>query len=464
MPDRSHSPPLDKAGIPPGPTGRALLNYLRILQRNPLEALSKSVTEYGDAVHFQIGWLHAYLLNHPDTIQHVLQLNSRNYSKDTFQYNLLSAITGRGLLTSDGDFWLRQRRLIQPAFHRTRIQSLGTMITQATEKMLDGWESHLAGGNAIDVDAEMMRLTLEIVGKALFSADLTGTADRLTGAVMTALDHIIHKARNPIRLPSWIPVPRERTFRQALKDLDEAVYALISMRRKSPTTEKLERELDLLDMLLQAKDEQTGESMTDLQLRDEVITLIIAGHETVASALTWTWYLLARNPQFFTKLSRQVSQALAGKLPTTEVLPDLPYLRMVFEEALRLYPPAWIITRKALESDRVEGFEIAPGSLVVISPYTIHRHPDYWSEPGRFNPDRFDSLQSQARPRFTFIPFGAGPRLCIGESFAYFEAQLIIACIVQRFHLELENSTAVFPEPLVTLRPSSKLLMRALKE
>lgn len=464
MPDRTPTPPLFKARTPPGPTGRALLNFLRILQRDPLEALTKSATEYGDAVHFQIGWQHAYLLNHPDAIQHVLQLNSRNYSKDTFQYNLLSAITGRGLLTSDGDFWLRQRRLIQPAFHRNRIKSLGTMITQATEKMLDGWESRFAGGAAIDVDAEMMRLTLEVVGKALFSADLTGTTDRLTRAVMTALDHIIHKARNPVRLPSWMPVPRERSFRQAVKELDEAVYALINMRRKSPTTEIRGRELDLLDMLLQAKDEQSGEGMTDLQLRDEVITLIIAGHETVASALTWTWYLLAKNPQFFTHLSRQVSQALAGKLPTTEVLSHLPYVRMVFEEALRLYPPAWIITRKALELDRVGGFEIAPGSLVVISPYTIHRHPDYWSEPERFDPDRFDPLQSQGRPRFTFIPFGAGPRLCIGESFAYFEAQLIIASVVQRFRLELEHSIPVSPEPLVTLRPSSELLMRAIKE
>lgn len=462
MPDQTNSKPLAQSPVPtPGPTGRALLNFLRTLQRSPLEALSQTAEEYGDAAHFQVGWLHAYLLNHPDHIQHVLQLNNRNYSKDTFQYNLLSAVTGKGLLTSDGKFWLRQRRLIQPAFHRSRLQALGPMITQATQKMLADWEVLSADSTPIDVDAEMMQLTLEIVGKALFSADLSGTADRLTGAVLTALDHIIDQARNPIRLPSWIPTPRQRAFQEALNALDAAVYALIRERRSTSATEKPEEEFDLLDMLLLAQDEQSGESMTDRQLRDEVITLIIAGHETVASALTWTWYLLAKNPEIYRNLIEHVTGVLGSKSPAIADLPDLSFVRMVFEEALRLYPPAWIITRKALEADRLNGLQISPGALMVISPYTIHRRPEYWIQPERFDPTRFEADTAAQRPRYAYIPFGGGPRLCIGDGFAYLEAQLIIACIAQKFQLELTSPENVEPEPLVTLRPSKKLLMQA---
>ena len=439
------------------------MDFLLTLQRNPLEALHQSFLEFGDVVHFQIGWLHAYFLNHPDLIQHVLQLNNRNYHKDTFQYNLLSAITGRGLLTSDGDYWLRQRRLIQPAFHRTRIQTLETLIIEATEKVLSNWENAAESGRLIDIDAEMMRLTLEIIGKALFSVDLSGAADRLTRAVLTALDYIIQLARNPIRLPTWVPTQKQRAFQEALKELDHAVYGLIRERRGHSVKARPELEIDLLDLLLMARDEQTGLGMTDQELRDEVITLIIAGHETVASALTWTWYLLASNPPIYRKLQQLISHTLRSRPPRSTDLSGLSYVRQVFEESLRLYPPAWIITRKSLDADRIGDFKIPPGALVAISPHTIHRHPVFWDQPERFNPERFGPGCTAQRPRYVYIPFGGGPRLCIGDNLAFFEAQLIIARVTQRFRLELTSSAPVEPEPLVTLRPQKPILMRVKK-
>ncbi len=359
-------------------------------------------------------------------------------------------MTGRGLLTSDGSFWLRQRRLEQPAFARSRLEALDRIVVPATQAMLAGWETALPADDPIDVDAEMMRLALEIVGKALFSIDLSREAHRLTQAVLTALDHIIYRVRHPISLPGV----RSLRFRQALRTLDQAVYELLAQRRRADPGD------DLLGMLLRARDEETGAPMNDRQLRDEIITILIAGHETVASALTWAWHLLAQHPAAWQQLSAEVHTALGDRLPATADLERMPSLGQVFSETLRLYPPAWLITRRALQEDRVRGYRIPAGALMIISPYTIHRHPAYWRNPEAFEPGRFDASSGTPGPRYAYIPFGGGPRLCIGNQFATIEAQLILALVAQRFRLEALPGRPVQVEALVTLRPRGGLPMR----
>jgi cytochrome P450 len=288
------------------------------------------------------------------------------------------------------------------------------------------------------------------------------------GKALTVLDYIIHRARHPISLPPSFPTTRNREFKTALNILENAILSIINHRRiieKNGGSSAKDHE-DLLDRLLEARDEQSGVGMTDQQLRDEMITLLIAGHETVASALIWTWYLLSQNPPEADQLRLELAEVLGGRMPAADDLPNLPYTRMVFEEALRLYPPAWMISRKALVEDKIncgETYIIPANALVIISPYIIHRHPTYWESPDAFNPERFTPDKIANRPHFSYIPFGGGPRLCIGDSFARFEAQLIIASIAQRFSLELLDNPPIEPEPLVTLRPKHGLSMRIIR-
>lgn len=455
----------------PGPRGRHLLAALRLLQQDPLAFLLEMTQVYGDIIHLPLRVMDVYILNAPQAIQHILQDNHRNYNKDTFQYNLLAGITGRGLLTADGEAWLRQRRLVQPAFHRSRIAALDGLVTEAAARMLARWEPLARAGEPVDIDAEMMRLALEIVGQALFSVDLSASAGELTGAVLTTLDYLVYRARNPFSPPTFLPTRRNRAFRAALRTLDAAVYGLIRARHgrlsaasthAQPGLEADSRPADLLEMLLIARDPESGAGLTEQQVRDEVITLLIAGHETVASALTWAWYLLAQNPNAAEKLYDEVHTTLGGRGPAAGDLANLPYTQRAFEEALRLYPPAWIITRKALGPDEVCGHPIRAGGLVILSPYTIHRHPDFWERPGSFEPERFDPTRAAGRPRYAYIPFGGGPRLCIGDGFARFEASLILASVAQRYRLTLADAAPPNVEALVTLRPRHglKLLLQ----
>ena len=405
----------------------------------------------GDLVHFDLGITHAYLVNRPEAIKHILQDNHRNYTKDTIQYNALSTVTGRGLLTSDGELWFRNRRLEQPAFARPRLAGLDGVVVPAVEAMLARWQA----GQKLDVDAAMMQVTLEVVGKALFGIDLSREAHSLTAAVLTCLDHIVFKARRMIVPPDWVPTPQNLRFRGALRRLDEAVYALIDTRQRAADPGD-----DLLGMLLRARDPDSGLAMSRQELRNEVITLLIAGHETVASALTWTFYLLARCPQVGETVRAEVGHVLGGRAPASADLPALAYTGQVFDEALRLYPPAWLITRKSVEADELEGQPVRAGALLIISPYVIQRHPDYWPDAEQFDPVRFAPEAENRRPRFAYIPFGGGPRLCIGNQFALNEARLILAMVAQRFRLELLPGAQVLPDPLVTIRPRGGLPMR----
>jgi len=402
-------------------------------------------------VRYPLGPLAVYLANHSDHARHVLQDNNRNYSKNTFQYNLLKSVTGEGLLTSDGDTWLRQRRLSQPAFHRERIAALSGQMAATTGELLERWQVYASSGQPVDVAAEMMRVALAIVGRALFSIDLSSEAGNLVEAVLDVLDHIVWRARTFGMVPGFLPTARNLRFRAALRTLDQAVYALIEERRCGAAAKA-----DLLSMLVAAQDPETGTGMSERQLRDEVITLLVAGHETVASALAWTWYLLSQNPQAEAKLQAEVD-ALGGRAPTDPA--QLAYARMAFEEALRLYPPAWIITRRALADDELGGYAIPAGALVVLSPYTAHRDPAFWQEPECYDPERFSPERSAGRPCFAYFPFGGGPRLCIGNTFALLEAQVVLSQVVSRYRLELMPGQSIEVEPGVTLRPKHGLQM-----
>ena len=437
---------------PPGPNPFYLLSRLPGLRDDTLKFLQESVKKYGDLFKLSIGPLNAFVLSNPAYIQHVLQDNNRNYSKDTFQYNGLSKVTGRGLLTSDGDLWFKQRRSMQPAFHRQRINNFGKLMVDATERRVNGWQV----GETIDIDQEMMELALEILGKALLGVDLRTEAPQLTSAVLTALDHVVGSFKSPDILPDFINTPRKKKFSDAVQKLDNAVQEIIHHHR-----EKFDGSVNaksLLDVILFSKDDH-GEVMTDQQVRDELITILIAGHETVASALTWSCYLLATNPTVEARMHQELDQVLAGRAPTFDDFEALDYTRRVFDEALRLYPPAWIVTRKAVNDDVIGDVKIPAGSLIVISLTNTHTHKDFWNQPDRFDPDRFLSENSKERPKYAYLPFGGGPRLCIGNYFALLEGPLVLASIYQKYRLQLLPNHKVTVDALVTLRPQNGLPM-----
>jgi cytochrome P450 len=443
--------------IPLGPKGNPLLGSMGDIQKDVLGFFRRLPLEYGEFVKFRFIFWSAYFTSNPALIKHVLQENHRNYNKQNMDYQNLKPLVGEGLLTSDGDFWLRQRRLIQPAFHKARLRSFGELITETTLEMLDRWKQRERPDQPLDVTAEMMRLTLSIVGKALFSQDLSREASIVGEAFSVANEEISLRFRSLVNPPFWVPTRRNRRFNAASRSLNTIVDEIIKTRRaEQPTGDE---KTDLLSMLIKARDENSGEGMSDAQLRDEVMTLLLAGHETTANALSWAWYLLSQNPATEMRLQEELERVLGGRVPTMDDLPDLQYTLWVVQESLRLYPPAWMISRKAIEEDEWNGYLIPAGSIIEISPYVTHRHPKYWEDPDRFIPERFRRELSEKRIPFTYFPFGGGPRLCIGRDFAMAEAQLVLATIASRYCLELAPGHLVEPDPLITLRPRYGLQM-----
>ena len=439
---------------PPGPQGVPVLGNLPAMAKDSLGFLMRSALTYGDVVRFRFLSEEMVLVNHPDYIKHVLQDNNHNYNKDTFDYDLLRIVVGNGLLTSDGDFWLRQRRLVQPAFHHERLAAFGALMTDSTQALLDRWQARSDRDQPLDVAHEMMRLTLHIVGRALFSIDIDAEADEFGQAFTTMNKYLTESFYRVLPIPMSFPTPRNRRAQRALRTLNQVVRRIIVDRRRTGVDKG-----DLLSMLLAARDEETGEGMDDNQVRDEVMTLLLAGHETTANALSWTWYLLSTHPAVECTLHAELDRVLGGRVPTVRDLPNLPYNRMVIEESMRLYPPAWAINRKAIADDEIGGYTIRAKSMVFMSAYTMHRHPAFWDNPEGFDPERFTPERSEGRPHFAYFPFGGGPRLCIGNNFAMLEAQLLLATIAQRYRLELVSGHVVMPEPLITLRLHNGLPM-----
>lgn len=433
--DSPHPPPSPAGRTPPSPSVS-----LRRLARDPLAYYLHLTQEYGDLVCYRPAPEPAYLVNHPDFVRHVLIDNNRNYTKDTYINQMFKDQVGDGLLTSEGEAWRSQRRLMQPAFHQQRLQPLDGVITRAAARMLERWEMHRLSGQPLDIAAEMAALTLSITTQALFGVDM-GEEINAVGEAVTLGADLLEKPRHP-------------RFQNGMRTLELVVDRIIAERRKSGAATA-----DLLSHLMQARDVDTGVGMDDRQLRSQVMTLLLAGYETTASALAWTWYLLAQHPQVQERLGREARQALGGRLPTSADLPALDYPRRVFEETMRLYPPAWVLGRRALGNDEIGGYTIPANTILAISPYLIHRHPRFWADPEAFDPERFTPQGSAGRHRFAYIPFGSGPRQCIGNNLAMLEGQLIIALVASRGSLRLVPGQEIKPQPIFILRPNGPIWM-----
>lgn len=444
-----------RPSFPPGPKGVPFLGSLREMREDPIAMMMRSMRQHGDVVGFRMGPKRAIFVAHPDHARHVLQENHRNYDKETPGFQKLRSLLGLGLLTSEGDFWLRQRRIAQPAFHRQRIASFASMMTRASEDTVSRWSQASSGSEPLDLSAEMMRLTLRIAGETLLSADVSGASDEVGEALTVAMHVTNDRITRVLDLTEVLPTPTNVRYWRARRTLDRIVLGMIDGRRRSG-----EDKGDLLSMLMLARDPETGEGMSDRQLRDEVMTIFLAGHETTANALTWTWYLLARHPEVERRLHQELREVLGGRTPTLEDFPRLEYTRMVLDEAMRLYPPAWFLARRAVGPDEIAGYRIAPGTLLMISPYATHRHPDFWENPERFDPERFSEGRSVGRHRFAYFPFGGGPRLCIGNNFALMEMRLVLATLAQHFRLSLPSNAAAEPDPTITLRTRAPIRMK----
>jgi cytochrome P450 len=420
---------------------------VREYARDPLGFLSRCVREYGDVVELRFMGQPIYLLADPGLIEYVLVENNRNFTK-TRILKRNRRLLGEGLLISEGEFWRRQRRLAQPAFHRKRVAAYGEVMAAFAERSLGAWRD----GQTIDVHEEMMHLTLEIVAKCLFDADVGARATDVGKAMKVALEDFSSQ-RRLLRIPKGIPTPHNIRFEMAARRLDGVVSAIIENRRKSE-----EDRGDLLSMLMLAEDD-CGERMTDKQLRDEVMTLFLAGHETTANALSWTFWLLSLNPEVEHELAEELARVLGGRPPTTSDLPALPYVECVLKESMRLYPPAWVVGREAIAECEVGGYRMAAGTMALMSQWIVHRDHRYHEDPERFDPDRWTAQYEKALPRFAYFPFGGGPRQCIGASFAMTEACLILAAVAQRFKMELAPGQRVEPYASITLRPEKGIRM-----
>ena len=434
---------------PRGPRGRGLLGSLSDLQRDQL-GFYVTCAQYGDVVPVRLGPRRAVLFYHPDAIEEVLVTRSRDFVKSP-GVRLLRPLLGDGLLLSERDVWLRQRRLVQPAFHRQRVAAYGEIMTAYATRRLADWKE----GDVFDVHDEMMSLTQAIVAKTLFDAEVSGEAHEVGTASHVLMQDFGARLGSLLQLlPSWLPTPANVRARRAIRRLNQVVYRMIAARRQSA-----EDRGDLLSILLHAQDADDGTGMTDQQVRDEVMTLFMAGHETTAVALSWTWYLLAQHPEVDGRLAEELRTVLGSRAPTAADLPRLPYTEMVVTEAMRLYPPAYALGRQATIPTEVAGHPVAAGVVVILPTWVVQRDPRWFEEPEAFRPERWEGERARRLPRYAYFPFGGGPRQCIGQGFAMMEASLLLTAIAQRFRLTLVPGQRVTPTPYVTLRPEPGIRM-----
>jgi cytochrome P450 len=439
---------------PPGPHPRwPGINYFS-LRRDMLSFLERATSEHGDIVYFKMGPQDVYFFNHPDYIKEVLVTYQQNFIKGR-ALQRAKRLLGEGLLTSEGSFHTRQRRLAQPAFHKLRIGSYADVMTEYAERTGTRWRD----GAQLDIAHEMMELTLAIVGKTLFDADVEEEAVAI-GEALTTIINLFNAMLLPFsELLEKLPLPQNKRFEKAKRRLNETIYRIIDERRRSG-----EDRGDLLSMLLFSQDEEGTGSMTDEQVRDEVMTIFLAGHETTANALTWTWYLLSQHEEVEARLHAEIDEVLKGRTrPTVEDVPLLRYTEMVLAESMRLYPPAWAIGRLAAKDTEIGGYRIKTGSLVLVSQYVTHRDARFYKEPARFDPERWTAEARESRPQFAYFPFGAGVRRCIGEGFAWMEGVLLIATLAREWRMRHVPGHVVELQPLITLRPKHGMLMTVSK-
>ena len=439
---------------PPGPQRRIPLAGLLAYRRGPLPFFQSLAQRYGDISYFKLGPQECFFLNHPDLIKDVLVTNSHNFMKG-LALQRAKRLLGTGLLTSEGEFHRRQRRLALPAFHKSRVASYAAVMTDHAVQMRERWRD----GQTMDITEEMMRLTLGIVGKTLFDADVVSDSKDVGEAMNVAMDLFKTVTVPFYNLLQKLPLPQVRRFDKARAKLDKIIYRLIEERRASGKDRG-----DLLSMLLLAQDEEgDGGGMTDQQLRDEAMTIFLAGHETTANALTWTWYLLSQNPEAETRLHNELAEVLGSRVPDFADVTRLRYTEMVLAESMRLYPPAWALGRLSLEDAEIGGYFVPKGALVLMSQYVMHRDPRYFPEPLGFEPERWTEEARTRRPQFSYFPFGGGPRRCIGESFAWMEGVLLLATMAQQWQMRLAPDQVVALRPVITLRPKYGMKMRVMR-
>ena len=429
--------------VPPGPKGSLIMGVMRDFNRDTLGFVTRC-RDYGDVVRTRFLYLHAYFLYNPDDIESLLTTNAKSYRKarslrSPFFYRLV----GNGLVTSEGEFWRRQRRLAQPAFHRQRISSYGDVMVQYAERAIANWKA----GEKRDLARDMTRLTLEIVVKTLFNSDVSNDADHIGEILSSLVKPFASQATLKWILDNRLPTPEHRRYFNAVSEIDRIVFRIIAERRASGSDEG-----DLLSMLLEAQDDD-GTQMSDAQLRDEVMTLFLAGHETTALALSWSWYLLATHPDVEQKFHAELAEVLGGRTPTVSDLPKLKYSEMIAKETMRLYPPAYAVGREAIEETEIGGYRVPKGTQLFAFQWVTHRDPRYFEEPDEFIPERWEN--SEQIPKYAYFPFGAGPRQCIGNYFAMMEVVLLLATIGQRFRFTLDPEHKVEVLPVLSLRPKN---------
>ncbi|MBI1277320.1 MAG: cytochrome P450 [Anaerolineaceae bacterium] len=439
---------------PPGPKGLPFLGSIRQMLQDRIGFLTANRDQFGDIVYFQLGSRHIYQLNNPEYVQYVLVKHPEQFQKTPALKRAAQDSIGQGLLTSDGELHKRQRRLVQPAFHHKRIAAYADTMVNYTDDMLH----ECRDSQQISLLNEMMHLTMRIVAKTLFDTDVTDKADSIGAAISIGIEATADRVSRPMQLMEKLPTATNRKRRNALKVIDETINHFIDERKASD-----EDKGDLLSMLLMAVDEQDGGQMTNKQVKDEAMTLFVAGHETTANALAWTFYLLGKHPEIERKLAEEITTTIQGRLPALADLPKLPYLEMVIKESMRMYPPAWTTSREAQEDIELGGYTIPKGSTLMMSMYVIHHDARYWEQPDEFHPERFAAANEEHIPKYAYFPFGGGPRVCVGNQFAMMEAQLILATILQRYQLSLVPGQDIKPNPLVTLRPQPDIQMSLTK-
>lgn len=436
----------------PGPSGMPLLgNILELRSKGLLQFYQDAWRAYGDVAHFQMGPITSYQFIRPEHVQHILVKNQANYIK-AFSHEKLRVPLGMGILTNEGEPWRQQRRLMAPSFTPRAVDQYAELMLAETDRMLERWWAR-PDGEPLAINLEMMRLAMSIISRSMFGIDI-GEEFASAGQALTFILEFANKRTiSLVDPPLFLPTPLNRGLKRALNTLDAFLYGIISERRRKPAGD------DLLSLLMHARDPETGQTMSDQQLRDEMLIIFFAGHETTATLLTWTWVLLAQHPEEEEALHDELQRVLGGRSPTLADLDALPYSRMILDEALRLYPPVAITARDAVEDDEFDGYRIQAGAMVSLNPFLTHRHSEFWERPEAFYPQHFTAERVKARPRYAYFPFGAGPRICLGKHFALLEAILALSEVAQRTRLRLVPGQRIEPIWSGTLRPAGNLLM-----
>lgn len=428
----------------PGPSGLPILGVMPEMVNDMLGLFTKTAREHGGIAQFKLLNKPYFLITDPDYVKYILQDNYKNYIRGR-SVETGRVLLGNGLPLIDGDFWLRERRLLQPAFHRERLGKLASTATDVIGSALDSWSQRIQTQPTLDMDEEMMRLTLTIIIKSMFSADIDHKISALSHAFNVASKFMLWRSQQMWAPPLWFPMPRNVEYNHAVKTLNDTIYPLIESGRKNPQD-------DLLGMLLEMRDVETSEGMTNQQARDEVVTIFFAGHETTAATMSWAFYLLSQHPEVVEKMQIEIKSVLGESTPTFTDLSKLTYMQQVLQEVLRLYPAAYLFAREAVKDDVLDGYPIPANTLIFITPFITHRDSKFWPQPERFDPERFTPEQIASRPRQVYYPFGEGPHLCIGNNFAMMEMQLILTMTLQRFRFSLAPNHPIAFKPEATLR------------